>query len=120
MIYFTIPVISGIITEETDVYVDRNPVADSKLNLHKQIIGPSSQVAPNGINIRDERVSFRVVNMPAALAISLNKYLVYLGTGNLSVTYPEGVKNYYVTGWSIIIKNLLYADVSIDAELMYL
>lgn len=122
MIYFTIPSSSGLVPVDTNVFIDRDPSANSSLNLHAYSSGTygTAQYAPNGVNIRDEQLSISIKNLPAATALIINNYFKLLKTSNLTLTFPEGNKNYYIEGWNITIKNLLYADVSAELELMYL
>ena len=122
MIYFTIPSSSGLVGVNTDIPIDRDPSASSTLNLHTYANADygSTQYAPNGINIRDEQLNINIKNLPAATALIINDYFKLLKTSNLTLVFPEGNKNYYIEGWNITIKNLLYADVSVQLELMYL
>jgi hypothetical protein len=120
MIYFTIPASSTLVVSDLNIYIDREPQAASSLSLFQQGFGPSRQVGRNGINIRDEIVTFTIKNVPAVRAILLNDYFTRLRTSNLTLVYPEGSKNYYIQNWSISIKNQAYSDVAVTAELMYL
>jgi hypothetical protein len=122
MIYFTIPSSSGLVVSNTNINIDRDPQSQSDLNMlsFKAELSGTSQNAPNGVNTRDEQFSFSIKNVPMATALIINQYFNLLKTGNLTIVFPEGSKNYYIDNWSIVGKNLLYADVLCNCELMYL
>lgn len=122
MIYFTIPSSSGLVGVNTDIFIDRDPTAQSNLNLltFKGDNEAYSQYRENGINIRDEQLSVTIKNVTNTRALLIDSYFRILKTGNLTIVFPEGNKNYHVVGWNIILKNSLYADVTINLELMYL
>lgn len=121
MIYFTIPSSSGLVSENTNIYLDRSPTESSNLSLIRYEAETGlSQVDNNGINIQEIKGVLTKKSIPTAEAIIINSYLRALGTSDLVVIFPEGSKKYNVVSWSVIIKNLLYADVTINVELMYL
>lgn len=122
MIYFVIPSSTGLVPSNLTVYIDRDPVAQSQLNLlnHSTELTGTSQTAANGVNIRDETFSFAIKNLPMETLLTVDAYFRYLKTGNLTIVFPEGSKNYYIDGWNVIAKNLLYGDITANLELMYL
>ena len=121
MIYFTIPDILGVNPAPITVYLDRNPSATSTLSLH-ETSNPTgvSQTAPNGINIRSETSSFTKTNIPVATLEIIDYYFRTLDSRNLTITYPEGNKNYLLTDWQISLINSLYGMITFNVELMYL
>lgn len=122
MIYFTIPSSSGLVGVNTDIFIDRDPTAQSELNLlsFKGTNEAFTQYRSNGINVRNEQLTVTIKNITNTRALLIDSYFRLLKTGNLAVIFPEGTKNYHVVGWNITLKNSLYADIVINLELMYL
>jgi phage-related protein len=121
MIYFTIPASSSLVDTDLDIFIDRNPQASSTLNLHTYEVATGlSQTAANGINIRSEQLSVSIASITTERALLIDAYLNFLGTQDLVIVFPEGSKKYSVLIWNIAEINILYCNISISLELMYL
>jgi phage-related protein len=120
MIYFVIPAgtYGGISTGNVTINLDRELSTNISLATIKdgEII---EQSRPDGINNVSEEISFTIKNNLNAKLI--DRYFTSLnGTGTINIVFPEVTKKVVINSWTVNIKNSLYPDISVNAELVYL
>lgn len=120
MIYFVIPAgtYGGISTGELTINLDREIASSVSLTTLKQgeLI---EQSRPDGINNVKQEISFTIKNNLNAKLI--DRYFTSLnGTGTINIVFPEATKKVVINSWTVNIKHVLYPDISVNAELVYL
>ena len=123
MISFVAPASSAFFTTNTTFYIDRNPTISKEVRvLQKKVpYAVLDQTRSDGVNPVTETFTFNIVNLTKEDAVALDGYFNELkGSEAVTITFPEGNKNYQFVDWSLNIANSKYMSMSVKAEEVFL
>lgn len=119
MMYFTIPD-SFTGNGALQINIDRNPTLENEINLvqFQDTMGyPLEQSRPDGINATKSTTQFTINNILATTAKTIDLYFESL-TGPITVVFPDGNKEVFITEWAIRRIHTTYSSVSIKGRIV--
>jgi len=100
--------------------IDRKPTLESEINLiqFQEAMGyPLEQSRADGINTTKSTTQFTINNTLATTAKTIDLYLESL-TGPITVVFPDGNKEVFITDWSVRRIHANYSSVSIRGRIV--
>ena len=122
--YFEIP--SNTYNSNVTSYavLDSNP--SEQINFRSREFSASStplkQVTTDGINIKEIQMQFKICCNTASEHLLINKYFQSVSNQSFilyNTLSGETNKDIVINGWNITMKNSLYGDITVNAELVH-